>query len=44
MDICPTLNGINLEHAGEEVGDLVVRAAQGIVDEAELTEWLRSQA
>ena len=40
MDICLTLNGISLEYDAEEVGNLVVKAAQGIVDEVELAEWL----
>ena len=43
MDICLTLNGISLEYDAEEVGNLVVRAAQGIVDETEIAEWLRAQ-
>lgn len=43
MDICLALNGIDLEYDAEEVGGLIVRAAQGIVDEAELSEWLRSK-
>ena len=44
MDICLALNGITLEYHAEEIGDLIVKAAQGIVDEVELAEWLRSQA
>ena len=44
MDICLALNGITLEYDAEEIGDLIVIAAQGIVDEVELAEWLRSQA
>lgn len=44
MDICMALNGIDLEYDAEEVGSLIIRAAQGIVDEAELAEWLRSQS
>jgi death-on-curing protein len=44
MDICLALNGITLEYDAEEIGDLIVKAAQGIVDEVELAEWLRSQA
>lgn len=43
MDICLTLNGISLEYDAENVGSLIVKAAQGIVDEVELAEWLRSQ-
>ena len=43
MDICLTLNGIGLNYDAEEVGSLIIKAAQGIVDEVELAEWLRSQ-
>lgn len=44
MDICLALNGIDLEYDAEEVGSLIIRAAQGIVDEAELAGWLRSKS
>lgn len=42
MDICLVLNGIELEYDDKEVGDLIIRAAQSIVDEMELGAWLRS--
>jgi death on curing protein len=43
MDICLSLNDINLEYDSEEIGDMIIRAARGIIDEMELAEWLRSQ-
>ncbi|MEJ2417544.1 MAG: type II toxin-antitoxin system death-on-curing family toxin [Exilibacterium sp.] len=44
MDICLTLSGIELGYDTEEVGNKIIKAAQGIIDEAELADWLRSQA
>ena len=43
LDVCLVLNGIELDYDNEEVGDLIIRAAQGIVDEEELGSWLRVQ-
>ena len=44
MDVCLSLNGISLDYDAAEIGALIVKAAQGIVDEAELADWLRSRA
>lgn len=44
MDVCLSLNDIELIYDHVEVGDLIVKAAQGIVDEIELSAWLRVQA
>jgi death-on-curing protein len=44
MDTCLALNGITLDYKAAEIGSLIVKAAQGIVDELELAEWLRVQA
>lgn len=44
MDTCLALNGIDLKYDHKEVGDLIIRAAQSIVDETELGDWLRKQA
>ena len=44
MDICLELNGIQLEYDTKEIGDIIVRAAQGRVDEQELADWLRQRA
>ncbi len=43
MDICLVLNDITLNYEPEEIGDIIVKAAQGIVDETELAERLRSK-
>ncbi|MDH3762546.1 MAG: type II toxin-antitoxin system death-on-curing family toxin [Gammaproteobacteria bacterium] len=44
MDVCLSLNDIELIYDHQEVGDLVVKVAQGIVDEIELSAWLRAQS
>jgi death-on-curing protein len=44
MDVCLSLNEIELIYDEKEVGDLIIEAAQGIVDEIELSAWLRAQA
>jgi death-on-curing protein len=44
MDVCLSLNGTSLDYDAAEIGALIVKAAQGIVDEAELADWLRSRA
>ena len=44
MDVCLSLNGIELNYDHAEVGDSIVKAAQRIVDEIELSVWLRVQA
>ena len=41
MDTCLALNGVALDYDSEETGELIIRAAQGIVDETELGSWLR---
>ena len=43
MDICLATNGIKLNYSLEEAGNMIIKAAQGIVDETELAEWLRSK-
>lgn len=44
MDISLALNGIQLDYDAVEAGSLIVKAAQGIVDESQLAEWLRIKA
>ncbi len=44
MDTCLTINGIELDFDTVEAGDMIIKAAQGIVDEKELAEWLRTLA
>ena len=44
MDVCLSLNDVALVYDHDEVGSLVIKAAQGIVDEIELSAWLRYMA
>ena len=44
MDVCLALNGIELNYITEAAGQIVIRAARGIVDEEELADWLRALA
>lgn len=44
MDVCLTLNGIELEYDTEKTGDQIIKAGQSILDEKELADWLRSLA
>ena len=44
MDVCLTLNDIRLSYEPAEIGELMIKVAQGIVDEVELSVWLREQA
>jgi len=44
MDVCLSLNDVELAYDHVEVGNLIIKAAQGIVDETELSDWLRYQA
>ena len=44
MDICLALNEIELVYDHEEVGELIIKVAQGNVDELELSAWLTNQA
>lgn len=44
MDICLTINDIELDHNTIEISGMIQKVAQGIVDEFELAQWLRSLA
>jgi death-on-curing protein len=44
MDVCLSLNDIKLSYDQKEVGDLIIKTAQGVVDEIELSAWLRCRA
>lgn len=44
MDTCLALNGIEMTYEMEEAGDNMIKAAQGVLDEAELALWLRTKA
>ncbi len=43
MNFCLEFNGFVLGWNTREVGDLIIQVAQGLVDEADLAEWLRAR-
>lgn len=44
MDVCLDLNGIEIAWSTEEVGRIIIEAAQGKIEAADLAEWLRVRA
>lgn len=44
MDTCLRINGIELDFDIVKASEMIIKAAQGIVDEKELAEWLRDLA
>ena len=44
MDVCLDLNGVQIACSHEDIGQTIIRAAQRLMDEGELAEWLRQRA
>jgi len=44
MDTCLIMNRIELTYDTVETGDTMVKVAQGLIDETELSRWLRARA
>ncbi|MES2432719.1 MAG: type II toxin-antitoxin system death-on-curing family toxin [Pseudomonadota bacterium] len=44
MDVCLDLNGIQITWTALEIGPVIIRAAQGLLDEGELAHWLRTHS
>lgn len=44
MQVCLVLNGVQMLFQTEETGQTIIRAAQRLLDEGELAEWLRQRA
>lgn len=44
MDTCLDLNGIQITWTATEIGPVIIRAAQRMLDEGELAHWLRTRA
>ncbi|VAW03815.1 Death on curing protein, Doc toxin [hydrothermal vent metagenome] len=44
MDTCLDLNGVEMTWDHEETGDMIIRLAQGLMDEDEMAAWLRGIA
>jgi len=42
MDVSLRLNGIYLKYDTEEIGQVIINVAQGVMDEVELARYLRS--
>ena len=43
MDACLDLNGVQITWDALEIGPVIIRAAQGLLDEGELAHWLRQR-
>ena len=43
MQVCLEANGVVLQWDVETVGQIIIRVAQGLVDEGDLAEWLRGR-
>ena len=44
MDTCLDLNGIQISWTADDVGPIIIRVAQRLMDDGELAQWLRRQA
>lgn len=44
MQLVLHLNGVSLPWNADEIGPLIIRAAQGLLDEEDLAAWLRKKA
>tara|TARA_Y100000031_G_scaffold152249_1_gene195003 strand:- start:73 stop:453 length:381 start_codon:yes stop_codon:yes gene_type:complete len=44
MDICLTLNDIELDFNTEEAGNMIIKAAQSLLDEKDIASWLKKLA
>ena len=44
MDACLDINGIEINWTAEDVGPVIIRCAQGLVEDGDLAEWLRERA
>ena len=44
MDTCLDLNGIEIDWVTEETGQIIIRCAQGLLEDGDLADWLRERA
>jgi death-on-curing protein len=44
MDLCLALNGIGIPWTTEEIGQIIIRCAQGLMEDGDLADWLRAKA
>lgn len=43
MDVCLDINRVEITWSASDVGQIIISAAQGFTDEAELATWLRGK-
>lgn len=44
MHICLVLNGIDIPWNAQEIGQIIIRCAQGLMEDGDLADWLRAKA
>ena len=44
LDACLTLNGLIIPWNTQEIGQIIIRCAQGLVEDGDLADWLRGRA
>lgn len=44
MHICLALNGIDIPWNAQEIGQIIIRCAQGLMEDGDLADWLRAKA
>ncbi|MFM2410061.1 MAG: hypothetical protein RL481_889 [Pseudomonadota bacterium] len=44
MDTCLDLNRVEITWNAEEVGQIIIRCAQGMMEDGDLADWLRGKA
>ena len=44
MDTCLDLNGVQIAWDATEVGQIIIRCAQGLMEDGDLADWLRGRA
>ncbi len=44
MDICLDINGVEFQWHAEEVGQMIIQLAQGLISEDDMAAWLRNRA
>ena len=44
MDMCLTLNGVEIAWTAEKIGQIIIRCAQGMMADGDLADWLRERA
>lgn len=44
MDICLDLNGVEITWNAEEIGQQIIGLAQGLIEEDEMAQWLRTKS